>query len=160
MLICATLSIRHAIKPPKRKGRPDESCVCHREPALYPDPETFNPARWLKPQYPTYREPLTTYPNLQNYSCFGFGRRICPGQNIAERSVNILTARIAWACDISKAKDDVGVEIEPPLYDYCAGFNVQPNKFPFELRARSSERTAVVEKEREEEMRRDPLAGR
>jgi cytochrome P450 len=60
----------------------------HREDALYPDLETFIPERWLEPSYPTYKEPLTTYPNLQNYSGFGFGRRICPGQNISERSSN------------------------------------------------------------------------
>ena len=132
----------------------------HREPELYPDPETFNPARWLEPGYPTYREPLTLYPNLQNYSCFGFGRRICPGQNIAERSLNILVARIAWACDISKARDADGVEIEVPEYDYCAGFNAQPNHFSFDLKARSPERAAIVEHEMNEQMKNDPLAGR
>jgi cytochrome P450 len=90
----------------------------HREPSLYPDPETFNPSRWLSPDFPTtYREPLTTYPNLQNFCAFGFGRRICPGQNIAERSLYILTARIGWGCQISK-KVEGGKEVDAPWYDY------------------------------------------
>ena len=67
----------------------------HRDPELYPDPDSFNPARWLEPAYPTYCEPLSTYPNLQNISAFSFGRRICPGLNIAERLLNIVVVRLA-----------------------------------------------------------------
>lgn len=52
----------------------------HRDEELYPRPEEFIPERWLDPEWKaTFREPLTQYPNLQNYSAFGFGRRICPG---------------------------------------------------------------------------------
>ncbi|EME42195.1 hypothetical protein DOTSEDRAFT_81157 [Dothistroma septosporum NZE10] len=87
----------------------------HREEALYPDAESFNPDRWLDPSYPTYREPLTTYPNLHNYSCFGFGRRICPGQNIAERSMYLQVARVAWMCDVRKKRDEKGEEVVPPF---------------------------------------------
>jgi len=80
----------------------------HRDPILYPDPETFNPARWLDEKYPTYRAPLDRYSNLQSYSAFGFGRRICPGMNIAENLLHLLTARLAWAVDIRKR---LGVEV-------------------------------------------------
>ncbi|EON62419.1 hypothetical protein W97_01641 [Coniosporium apollinis CBS 100218] len=132
----------------------------HRDPALYPDPETFLPSRWLNPKYPTYREPLTTYPNLQNFSAFGFGRRICPGQTIAERSLNLLVARIAWACQISKARDGEGKEVNVPWYDYTAGLNVQPKWFPFELAARSAERKEMVRMAMEEGRSEDPLRGR
>ena len=118
----------------------------HREEALYPNGDDFIPERWLDPKYPTYKEPLTTYPNLQNYSMFGFGRRICPGQNIAERSLHLLTARIAWACDIRKARDASGTEIEYADYDYTAGFNVQPKKFDLELKPRRG-REKIVEGE-------------
>jgi cytochrome P450 len=31
---------------------------------MYPEPEEFKPERWLDPQYPTYKEPLTAYPTL------------------------------------------------------------------------------------------------
>ena len=124
---------------------------------LYPEPEIFNPSRWLNPKYPTYREPLTHHPNLQNFSAFGFGRRICPGQNIAERSLNILVARIAWACDISKKLDGAGKEIPVPDYEYTPGFNSQPKRFPFELRARSGQRQKIVEQVAREARRTDPL---
>ncbi|OAP55993.1 hypothetical protein AYL99_10145 [Fonsecaea erecta] len=126
----------------------------HRDPDLYPDPETFNPARWLSPAFPTtYREPLTKFPNLQNYSCFGFGRRICPGMNIAENSLHLLVARIAWAAHITPRAG----QPPPPLYDYTAGFNVQPRPFAFDLKPRSPQRAARVEQVWEAGRRRDPL---
>ncbi|KAK5215866.1 hypothetical protein LTR72_011118 [Exophiala xenobiotica] len=67
----------------------------HRDPDMYPDPETFDPNRWLSSEYSTFREPLDKYPNLQSFSAFGFGRRICPGVNIAENSLHLLIARMA-----------------------------------------------------------------
>ncbi|KAK5019977.1 hypothetical protein LTR16_000079 [Cryomyces antarcticus] len=132
----------------------------NRDPHLYPDPETFNPARWLEPQYPTYREPLTTYPTIQNFSAFGFGRRICPGMNIAERSLNLLVARVAWTFNISKARDERGREIAVPLYDYTSGFNVQPKPFAFDMKARSEDKARMVERAMREAETGDPLAGR
>ncbi|PVH69065.1 cytochrome P450 [Cadophora sp. DSE1049] len=129
----------------------------HRDPTLYPDPEQFNPTRWLLPEYPTYKEPLSKYPNLQNFSAFGFGRRICPGMNIAERSLYILTARIAWACRISKTRDLEGREIAVPLYAYTGGFNTQPKPWAFELMARSEEREKAAVVAWEETMKNDPL---
>ena len=80
--------------------------------------------------------------------------------HIAERSLYILIARIAWACNISKKVDKDGKEIEVPLYDYCDGFNVQPNWFPFDLKVRSERRWKVVEDAYQREMANDPLKSR
>ncbi|KAI9709926.1 MAG: hypothetical protein M1820_003004 [Bogoriella megaspora] len=131
----------------------------HREPELYPGPEDFDPTRWLDPTFPTYREPLSTYPNLNNFSAFGFGRRFCPGHAVAERSLHLLCARIAWVCDIKRAKDKAGHEIVPPLYDYTSGFNTQPKWFPFDLTVRSDEKLRTINQEYENNLKTDPLRG-
>jgi hypothetical protein len=128
----------------------------HRDPELYPNPESFNPNRWLDPSFPTYKSPLSQFPSLVNYSMFGFGRRICPGMNIAERSLFILTARILWACQMGKKKDSQGKEIEIPEYDYVAGFNTQPKFFEFELRDRKG-RGKLVKEMYLESRKNDPL---
>nr|RBQ99094.1 hypothetical protein FVER53263_20227 [Fusarium verticillioides] len=117
----------------------------HRDPTLYADPDNFRPDRWLEPKLPTtYKETLSKFPNLQNYSRFGFGRRICPGQNIAERSLHTLTARIAWSGSIVKKRNVNGMELPLPLYDYTEGFNTQPEHFDFDMIPRSQARLAAL----------------
>ncbi|KAJ0164053.1 O-methylsterigmatocystin oxidoreductase [Colletotrichum tanaceti] len=128
-----------------------------RDPELYPDPELFNPDRWLDPRYPTFREPLSVYPNLRQFSAFGHGRRICQGVNLAERSLNLEVALLAWGCDISRAKDGRGRDVVPPLYDFVAGFNVQPKRFRFDLQPRSCERADLIERAYEQTLKEDPL---
>lgn len=46
-----------------------------RDPEYFPDPEKFDPQRWMTKEG-TLREDLHTY-------SFGSGRRVCPGQHIA-----------------------------------------------------------------------------
>lgn len=74
---------------------------------LYPDQQEFNPARWLDPSYPTYKEPLTQYPNCQNFAPFGYGRRSCPGYHVAEMTMVIMVARLAWCCTAKRPVDPV-----------------------------------------------------
>ncbi|KAF9235831.1 cytochrome P450, partial [Melanogaster broomeanus] len=52
-------------------------CVS-RDPEMFPDPETFDINRWI--------DQAGNLNDLKAYS-FGFGRRICPGLNLANRSV-------------------------------------------------------------------------
>ncbi|KAH6681536.1 cytochrome P450-like protein, partial [Halenospora varia] len=111
----------------------------------YPDPETFNPDRWLNPKYPTFREPLTKYPNLSRYLTFGFGRRICPGLESAERALFIQVSNLAWACNIELKKDENGMTIPVPWYDYNLGVNTAPKKFYFNILPRDEDRVELMQ---------------
>jgi cytochrome P450 len=121
----------------------------HQDPSLYPSPTEFLPERWLDPAFPTYKAPLTEFPNLQNFSAFGYGRRICPGQYVASRSLMIQAMMIVWACDIRVARDINGKQMWPDSDAIAVGFNAKPEKFEFELRPRKG-RERIVHREWEQ----------
>ncbi|KAE9967307.1 hypothetical protein EG327_011525 [Venturia inaequalis] len=73
-----------------------------RDPEIYPDPETFNPLRWIDPSFPTFKGPLTQYPSIVNMSQFGYGRRTCQGMTVTEADLIAGIGSMAWLFDISK----------------------------------------------------------
>jgi cytochrome P450 len=128
-----------------------------RERSMYPDGAVFNPARWLEPQYPTYQEPLTVYPNLQGFVSFGHGRRACPASNFTERSLTILVARIAWGFTI-KRKIDPATKKEYPLYiKFEPTANPKPLPFDADIVPRSKARSDLIRKAVREGLSKDPL---
>ncbi|KAH7922017.1 cytochrome P450 [Leucogyrophana mollusca] len=60
-----------------------------RDPDVFPDPETFDPQRWLTKDG-AFREDLRAF-------TYGFGRRVCPGQHVANRSIYINLALLLWS---------------------------------------------------------------
>jgi hypothetical protein len=104
------------------------------------------------------KPPLSVYPSLTNYSMFGFGRRICPGLNIAERSAHLLTARILWGCVLRKKLNANGIEIDIPSYAYTSGFNTQPEPFQFDIIPRSVDRGRAIDEIYLEARKMDPLS--
>ncbi|KAG2091002.1 cytochrome P450 [Suillus discolor] len=75
-----------------------------RDPEVYPEPGAFKPQRWIDEQG-RLRDDLTFF-------VYGFGRRVCPGQHVANRSVFINSLLILWAFQLSldptKPQDDMG----------------------------------------------------
>ncbi|KAF9234942.1 cytochrome P450 [Melanogaster broomeanus] len=65
-----------------------------RDPAVYPNPDAFDPQRWLNSEG-KIRDDL-------KFPSFGFGRRICPGQHIANRSIFINAALLMWSFRITQ----------------------------------------------------------
>jgi len=69
-----------------------------RDPEVYPDPERFDPQRWLD-------EKGSLKPSNEiRYWSFGFGRRVCPGQHLAGRSLFITLAMVFWCFRVSEDK--------------------------------------------------------
>ncbi|KAG5634702.1 hypothetical protein H0H81_001059, partial [Sphagnurus paluster] len=75
--------------------------------SVYPDPFTFNPDRFMKDGKlnPDIKDPSS--------ATFGFGRRICPGREMALDSIWITVALMVATLDISKPVDDNGEVVEP-----------------------------------------------
>ena len=98
------------------------------DPAVYADPHEFQPERFIA-QQDKLAEPD---PRL---CFFGFGRRICPGRELANVSVWIETALILATLSISKARNELGQEITPSTR-FTDGTIVHPETFKCEIRQR------------------------
>ncbi|KAI0796931.1 cytochrome P450 [Abortiporus biennis] len=104
----------------------------------YPDPECFNPERFLKDGKldPTVRNP--------NKLAFGFGRRICPGRHFGNMSIFLIIASVLQVFDIEPAKDANGVGIALNSIKYTAGLVASPESLPCVLRTRSEAARSLV----------------
>ncbi|KAK9898731.1 cytochrome P450 [Cystobasidium minutum MCA 4210] len=91
----------------------------HRDEAYYgPNVEEFKIDRWLDKQ-----GKLKT--DMKHFQ-FGFGRRVCPGQHVANNSVYINTALLLWSFNITQVK---GKEID------TLGFSNTVNSHPLPYNA-------------------------
>ncbi|KAF9062643.1 cytochrome P450 [Rhodocollybia butyracea] len=70
----------------------------HRNPAIFPSPDTFSPERWLETDQPGSVEHLARM--QQNMMPFGTGSRVCGGQNLAQVMLKVLMAAMVRNFDI------------------------------------------------------------
>ncbi|KAG1736247.1 cytochrome P450 [Suillus lakei] len=105
-----------------------------RDPDIYPEPYAFKPQRWINDKG-GLRDDL-------KFFVYGFGRRVCPGQHVANRSVFITALLILWAfkltLDPTKPLDDMG---------FMTGSmpNVLPCTFEFEKRIPETELRSMMQ---------------
>jgi hypothetical protein len=124
------------------------SRALNQDSAIYPEPETFKPERWLEPKYPTYKEPLAYYPSLKGHSGFGWGRRACPGQDHSEIVHFTVISMILWSCQICTKTDPVtGKAILPPPMDYTPYIIIRPNWWAFDVKARDEKKLNIIKAE-------------
>ncbi|KAK4661191.1 uncharacterized protein QC763_704450 [Podospora pseudopauciseta] len=131
-----------------------------RDEETYPCADEFLPARWVDPAYPTFKEPLTQYPNLNGFSQFGFGRRTCQGIPIVEQDLFLSMGGMAWAFDIRKKVDPVTGKFIPVHWnDYTPLLIAKPCKFDFDAiprqEGRMEELRQMFDSAREEEEQQD-----
>ncbi|KAJ6534385.1 cytochrome P450 [Mycena capillaripes] len=81
--------------------------ILHDEDTYGPHPDKFIPERWLT------QDGQLNHAIREPNAAFGFGRRICPGKEMAKWSVWICAATILSTFNINKTMDEHGVPIEP-----------------------------------------------
>ncbi|KEQ76772.1 cytochrome P450 [Aureobasidium namibiae CBS 147.97] len=97
-----------------------------RDPEVFPEPDEFNPMRWLETKYPTYQQPLTKYPTITQYSQFGYGRRICAGMGVAEADLFVGIGSLAWMFTLSASdtEPESAAELpEEPNLEFAKGLS-------------------------------------
>lgn len=118
-----------------------------RNETTYPSAETFHPARWLDPSYPTYKAPLTEFPTIKGHHGFGYGRRACVGQDLVHAELLLACGALLQAFDIVRQRDQSGVAL-PIDTQSCTPYLISmTGVHPVEFRVRSAERAALIHEE-------------
>ncbi|BCS28751.1 cytochrome P450 [Aspergillus puulaauensis] len=117
----------------------------HHNEREFPDPDRFNPDRYMSGS-PDSRP----FPGEKGYMTFGWGRRVCSGQGLAEQGTFITIARLLWGFRIEKARAEKGDEIPVDIFDYTNGLNMRPNPFECSITPRSEEIRSTIEREGEQ----------
>ncbi|KAG6845687.1 hypothetical protein H0H87_004948 [Tephrocybe sp. NHM501043] len=90
------------------------------DPSMFPEPGSFKPERFLDPDSNVHK------------LAFGYGRRICPGMNIALQAMFITLSRLLWAFDILPVSEN-GKDYIPPADDFTHGLVSRPANLKYRL---------------------------
>lgn len=115
----------------------------HRDPARYENPSVFDPERFIGDNTTSSESANCIDVSKRDHFGFGAGRRICPGLNIADRSMLLGVARIFWAFDVKPKKG----KALPKQDDFEPGFVAIPKRFDVDVRPRSEGRKEIVRRE-------------
>ncbi|KAJ6498361.1 cytochrome P450 [Mycena vitilis] len=115
-----------------RKGTMVIPCIwnMHHNETEFPNSYTFDPERFIgKENGP---ESLT-----EGHYGFGFGRRKCPGQYLAAKTIWIAVVRILWAFNIAPQKNAAGNDLPVDPGNCTSGMTSKPRPFPVSITPRS-----------------------
>ncbi|KZO94969.1 cytochrome P450 [Calocera viscosa TUFC12733] len=110
--------------------------------AYGPDVDDFRPERFLGPD-PTPWGFSTS--NTQEFGspAFGFGRRVCPGEHLADSSLYIVCSSMLATMDISPVSGPDGTPAMPEI-QYTSGVVIHPKAFQCNIKARSAKAAELI----------------
>lgn len=111
-----------------------------------PNPRKFDPTRFLGDSQTEFQSATNPDQDQRQNWIFGNGRRMCQGMHIAERSLFLGCARIAWAFNIKKPIGPDGKPIEADIDDLTSGVAVQPKDFLIDMTPRSEKKAEMIRK--------------
>lgn len=116
----------------------------HRDPKRYPNPSAFDPQRFYGDLSTATESANSIDVSRRDHFGFGAGRRICPGLNVAERSMLLGIARIFWAFDVKPKIGDDGKAKLPIQDDFVPGFVAIPKTFDVLIEPRSEAKRKII----------------
>ncbi|KAJ6090116.1 hypothetical protein N7486_008931 [Penicillium sp. IBT 16267x] len=114
----------------------------HMDESEYDEPQKFMPERFMGNKFGCKDQNDSDDHRRITYN-FGAGRRVCPGQRLAENSVLLNMAKMAWLFDILPVgSEPIDVSIRTAFTD---GVLIAPHKFPVRFVPRSKERINIIQ---------------
>lgn len=113
----------------------------------YESPDKFEPERFLRhpfgirpdaPHDPATMEASTSYASASAQATywFGFGRRVCPGMQLAKESLILGLAKMLWAFDVLPAQEGAELDLSVDT-DFVQGLiTFHPRHLDVSLRLR------------------------
>ncbi|KAH8165982.1 hypothetical protein CIB48_g2266 [Xylaria polymorpha] len=118
----------------------------HHDADEFENPEVFDPARFLgnlSGSKTSFDESSMTALGRQVWT-FGAGRRVCPGQDMAMRSLLLTTAKLVWCFDIEAVSLH---EIDTSIDAFHGDMLMRPKPFQARFRVRGEHRRRIIESE-------------
>ncbi|OQD75613.1 hypothetical protein PENDEC_c006G05526 [Penicillium decumbens] len=129
---------------PAKTGMMINVWALNNNPERYPNPRNFEPERY-KDDFLRAQESATLNDvSKRDHFTFGAGRRVCPGLNIAERSLFLGIAYMLWAFSFEHATDENGNKIPVSTEDVTQGIVCRPTPFPLKMVQRDPQRIEMV----------------
>ncbi|KAH7044517.1 putative cytochrome P450 [Macrophomina phaseolina] len=128
---------------PEGTGLIHNTMAIHFNEEKYPKPHEFIPERWESRVEMAAENSVGASSELFT---FGAGRRICPGQHLAERSMYLVISSFLWAFDISQAVDEHGNKKPIVTDESKPGIARAFPDFELSIKPRSAEKAEIIKR--------------